>query len=411
MIGGLFRFFGRIARRGGARSRLKARTGGRAKFSKAAISEAARRGAGRGFGDGEREVSFAEEAAMYRADGIEAKLFRQLPRPKLTEGSAAEMDIAEAHRYSRESARFYNYSFPLFRPAEWFYEEIEEEFLDEALGRSEHGDDTRFLEILDIFRCTVNANTRNLFVWRGAILSAILLAIGSVVAAKGWYHTDITAIVGTSTELAHLGFIYGLCVTIGLAITLVQYYWFYRVVQQQNILHLDNYITSKFSRISNNFEVAKNRALNAERGKRMAQAAEMEDEAGSWTITYHWLAMRLLLDEMAIRNRFYQISRNSHLYNLLGVIINLVAWGANGLFIYFFLSASAAQVIALTMATTILIGTMWIILHGAPSMIVRTVQNNEWSRFSVLNLRKAIGDQVAEDKVQILTFRDRNRME
>ena len=82
-------------------------------------------------------------------------------------------------------------------------------------------------------------------------------------------------------------------------------------------------ITSKFARINNNFQVAKRRALNVERNMRMAQADELKEEAGVWTMTYQWFAMRLLLCELMIRNRFYQIRRNTILYWLAGAFASL----------------------------------------------------------------------------------------
>ena len=44
-------------------------------------------------------------------------------------------------------------------------------------------------------------------------------------------------------------------------------------------------------------------------------------------------------------------------------------------------------------------------------MMLRIIEGNEWSRFHQLGFQRTVADHVGEDKVQIVTFRDRNRME
>ncbi len=52
-----------------------------------------------------------------------------------------------------------------------------------------------------------------------------------------------------------------------------------------------------------------------------------------------------------------------------------------------------------------------IILRGATAMMFHVVESNEWSRFHIADLDSTIRDHVGEDKLQIVTFRDRNRIE
>jgi hypothetical protein len=52
-----------------------------------------------------------------------------------------------------------------------------------------------------------------------------------------------------------------------------------------------------------------------------------------------------------------------------------------------------------------------IVLRGATAMMFHVVESNEWSRFHIIDLDATIRDHVSEDKLQIVTFRDRNRME
>ncbi len=119
----------------------------------------------------------AEETAVldteYRdapPSGIEAAMFMQLPRPRLTEKSASDLTIEQAQNYAEQAQRFYDYNFPLFPRGDFFYEEIEEEFLNAALGFDEQSIDRRFIEVTTLFRKTLNANTRRMLLyWAPAI--------------------------------------------------------------------------------------------------------------------------------------------------------------------------------------------------------------------------------------------------
>ena len=51
------------------------------------------------------------------------------------------------------------------------------------------------------------------------------------------------------------------------------------------------------------------------------------------------------------------------------------------------------------------------VLRRATMMMFRVIESNEWSRFHTVDLDSTIRDHVGEDKLQIVTFRDRNRME
>jgi len=181
-------------------------------------------------------------------------------------------------------------------------------------------------------------------------------------------------------------------------------------VQQRNLMNLDNYITSKFARINNNFQVAKRRALNVERDKRMAQRDELKDKAGSWTLAYHWFAMRLFLCELVLRNKFYQVRRNTTLYWAGGVVITLAAIAGLGGVLA--VQGASLQTLGIFAGASVLFVVLaGSVLRGATSMMFSVVESNEWSRFHIVDLDATIRDHVGEDKLQIVTFRDRNRME
>lgn len=353
------------------------------------------------------EELFAAEYQAERQTGFETLLFRQLPRPRLTERSASDLTLEQARTYADESARFYDYEFPLFPSGEFFYEEVEEQFVAGALGVEQNSIDRRFADVSTTFRRTLNANTRRLVLfWTPGLLAAAL--------AGGWALTMFGAsaapqITWLAEEAAAAAVAFALACSMAALLLLTLVSWPYKVVQQRNLMNLDNYVTSKFARINNNFQVAKRRALNVERDKRMSQRDELKEEAAVWTLAYQWFAMRLFLCELLIRNKFYQVRRNTALY-----------WGG-GIFLALgiLIAAVALELLARAPAAAIataVFGAGYIVaaaamLRGIAPMMFRIIQANEWSRFHLVNLHRAVADHVGEDKVQIVTFRDRNRME
>lgn len=209
---------------------------------------------------------------------------------------------------------------------------------------------------------------------------------------------------------AQAGFLYGGAALIGAALTFLVYSWPYKVVQQRNLMNLDNYVTSKFARINNNFQVAKRRALNVERDKRMSERDALKDEAGAWTLSYHWFASRLFLCETMLRNKFYQVRRNTTLYWVGGMAFSVVLLAGIGA--YLVVTGAALFVIgAFAAAAGGYLVVAGAITARATGMMFGVLESNEWSRFHIINLDRTIRDHVGEDKLQIVTFRDRNRIE
>ena len=329
--------------------------------------------------------------------GVEAVMFSQLPRPRLTEKSASELSLEQAREYAEQAARFYDFEFPLFPRGDFFYEEIEKDFLHEALGYAENSIDQRFIDVANLFRRTLNDNTRRLMIYWAPFFGALFLG-GAVAAVK------------IQTFVMEPWIIYAAAAALSVFFAFLVYSWPYKVVQQRNLLNLDNYVTSKFARINNNFQVAKRRALNVERDKRIPERQELMDEAGAWTLAYHWFAMRLFLCESILRNKFYQVRRNTALYWAGGAFLIVVASviAASALWMT---GASTKDVIVFSSAAAAFLVLSGAVTARATSMMFNVVRSNEWSRFAMINLDRTIRDHVAEDKLQIVTFRDRNRME
>jgi hypothetical protein len=218
----------------------------------------------------------------------------------------------------------------------------------------------------------------------------------------------IPALVGGYSEYVATGAL--LAVLLG--VQLLLYHWPYKVTQQQNLLGLDNYVTSKFSRVNQKFQVAKRRAMNVERTKRLHQAEELKEEAGLWTISYHWLGMRLFFCEQCIRNMIYQIRRNTTLYAFGGFIFTiLIVLAFSGLSLQTRLIDLSGAKLLLGVGALFTVASYLLIMRRATRDTLEVTQPREWNRFHLIDLHETIKDHVGEDKLQIVTFRDRNRLE
>ena len=398
MIPNLIKGAGRVARTGGRKAAVK--SGGSAESvvtaSKHASGAVARKAA-----TDLLENEYREEPPS----GIETIIFKQLPRPRLTERAAAELTLDQAQHFAEHAKRFYRFDFGLFSRGDLFYEEVEEDYLNAALGAHEDSIDHRFLEVTSLFRRTLNDNTRRLhFLWAPALFA---MFFGGAMLFREQASLVFGSSIGQSvTPWA----IFGVAGLLAFAMLLLVYSWPYKFVQQRNLMNLDNYITSKFSRINNNFQVAKRRALNVERDKRIPEREQLKAEAGDWTLAYQWFAMRLLLCEMALRNKFYQVRRNTSLYWFFGIGFMAIIWSA--VLITGLMNATALNSLAAFAAAGLLyIVAAAALLRRATGMMFRVLESNEWARFSQIDLDETIRDHVGEDKLQIVTFRDRNRME
>ncbi len=406
-----FRIIGRFFSRLFTRSRHFSRTGG-----KAGTGAAARKIAPRDQTAQEQQNPPADNEFPPREHvGFETFFFEQRARPRLSERNAAELSLEEARLHLKQADIFYRFPFPLFARSDFFYEQVEEEYLSTSLGLKANSIDTRFLQIMDLFRKTLNKNTRHLMMTLAPIILILSLALGvmlmplanSIVVDNPTVLTMIPLPTQTFTSILS----FSLSSLIGVLLIQFIFSWPFKVVQQRNLLNLDNYLTSKFGRINNNFQVAKRRALNVERDKRMNQQDELKDEAGVWTLSYQWFGVRLLLCELMIRNKLYQVRRNTILYWLGGLLVNFVLIG-----LALALTQTALSKLGINLWGPFTGGIIYLTLTYAglqrtTRILSDVLGANEWSRFHLLNLPKTIQDHVGEDKVQIVTFRDRNRME
>ena len=332
-------------------------------------------------------------------------LFREIGRPKLPLVSASEFDLAAAKRLRAEADGFYSRPFALFPSGTLFYEEVEREELTASLGA---GEDAQFVVWAERVRKTLNDNERRLFLY-----FTPMVLIASAVA--GWFLRPVMP----SASLPAIGAVppaalaWPAAAFGGLFVLALLYHWPYKFAQQRNLLGFDNTITSRFSQLNQNFLVAKRRALNVERDKRMNQVEELQEEAATWTLAYQWLALRLYLSERLVRNQMYQVNRNAKLYAAGGFVLCLIVIGLGD------------AVVPLILGEGVLTETLWslgaglgfaalaygVVMAGAAGEAARVLSDNEWFRFSRIELDRAVAEHVGEDKLQIITFRDRNRFE
>ena len=388
-----FRLVGRLSRTVARETKSSSRTAANASGSIVAGA----------LGDDLLDEEYREEPPT----GIETVLFKQLPRPRLTERAAAELSLEQATSYASQAKGFYRNGFPLFARGDFFYEEVDEDYLNKALGFDGDSIDKRFLDVTTLFRRTLNDNTRAMLLYWTPALFVITFGAAILLGSAGIQESlaGLGSVPGGAPAI-----LFGAAAIIGFVVAFLVYSWPYKVVQQRNLMNLDNYITSKFARINNNFQVAKRRALNVERDKRMGQREELKEEAGSWTLSYHWFAMRLLLCELVLRNKFYQVRRNTTLYWGGGLALTGVAFAV--LFGGLILNGASIELLgAFAVASLVFAALSGAVLRRATMMMFRVIESNEWSRFHTVDLDSTIRDHVGEDKLQIVTFRDRNRME
>ncbi len=361
------------------------------------------------------EILLRSEMADLEPGGLETLLFKQLPRPRLSEQSAADLTAADARAYAEQSKRFFAFQFPLFSSGDLFYEEVEEDFLHKALGRDVHSVDQRFLDVMTLFRLTLNDNTRSMMLLWMPLIFLLSLLGGAWFSLAGisasLFEPPFLSGLGDYKNIAGGAFGYVLASLAGLFTVYLLYSWPFKVVQQRNLMNLDNYITSKFGRINHNFQVAKRRAFNVERNKRMVERDDLKEEAAAWTLSYQWFALRLFLCELTIRNKFYQIRRNTVLYWTGALVLCGAMLGAAELLTWMFAPSSLGAMVGIAIGGAVFILVAASFLWRISAMMLRVVESHEWNRFHLIGLDQAIGDHAGEDKVQIVTFRDRNRME
>ncbi len=352
------------------------------------------------------------------ADNRRTLMFRHMPQPRLREQVASELQMSEAQSYADQFRKFYSTPLEMFPRDDWFYEDHEKDFVRRALGvstrkteldDSETSIDHTFYHKLEEYRRITNDNTRKfLLILCPEILLMILLA-GAIWSITPYADLSIVPIPSTWLVLGGM-------TLVGFALQLFFYYVSFDNQQTRNTLGVNTYITNKFARVTHNFQEAKRHALNIERSMRMRDSDKLKEEAGMWTLAYNWLGMRLIFCGMLIRNTTFQISRNTSFYKFGGQIVCIaLTVGTILLAVQFFpISASEVSMLAIELSATALVYIIatYYMFAGDPFSLFRNSLNaDQWATYNTIGVPGSIAQHVGEDKLQIITFRDRNRME
>lgn len=337
-------------------------------------------------------------------------LFREIGRPRLDMVAASNFDLEAARTMVSHAETFYREPFSLFPSGSLFYEEVEREELETALGVGTGSEDTEFIVWSTEFRKVLNDNARRLLLWYTPTIALIAAAIA--LGIHGQLPDDPVAIPLIGERSAQV-LAWPIAALAGVVLLMLIYQWPYKFAQQRNLLGFDNTITSRFSQLNQNFQVAKRQALNVERNKRMNQVEELKDEAAVWTLAYHWIAQRLYLSERLVRNQMYQANRNATLYSAGGFLLTLAILAAAGIVSANLFPARAAEEFTLAFGSGLVfaVSGYGAAMAGVAGETRRVLEDNEWFRFERIELDRAIAEHVGEDKLQIITFRDRNRLE
>ncbi len=380
-------------------------------------------------------------------------LFRMMAKPQMSEQTASELSLSTAKIYQRRAELFYEDAINIMPPGGLFYEEVERAHVQRALSVNkaigaqtvaivsalEEGAapveqevpgervsvDKRFSDTNEQFREIFNTNSRRLMFYYVPALFSLLLAYLYLfpMALFDSGRTIFDGIVRSELGAVSLGAAeFGpiLVAVIVISLVYVLYQWPYRVSQQIIALNVNNYISQKFGRMSQHFQVAKRQALNVERSARIRDAERLKDDAGTWTVSYNWIAMRLMFCELLIRNTLFQIRRNTMLYKLGGVVLCFTL--AGGLLMMQALVPSHmfdtgrvpvelwfVEVLSVTLLFVIVI--YGLVIRRPFDVVRQSFDERGWHRFNSIRLDSTVAEHVGEDKLQIITFRDRNRME
>ncbi len=302
-----------------------------------------------------------------------------------------------------------------------FYEEIENGLIEQITSIDNAGEEDQFIRVLRKGRCVANANARILFCELAPLV--LFLALGAQAALM---LTDPLQIMHAPANVGDIeaylregaaGLISaGVALGIGVLVVAFVYRFSYTHIQRQNAQDLNAFIQVEFSRLNDSFRVAHRECLRAETRIDNAQHEKVGPIASGWALAYHWIGVRQLLEELAIRNNMFQVRRNTALYVVLGVMLCLMLGAAMSALIAFgagFLPVSIAPwVVALHLAGM----TLGFVLIAYGVMMLRPfsifasrLKPDEWNRFDTLAIGKAIAEQVSNDKLQIVIQRDTRR--
>ncbi|PZO56137.1 MAG: hypothetical protein DCF16_00110 [Alphaproteobacteria bacterium] len=342
--------------------------------------------------------------------------FKIFTCPDSDEPTLGPNDLPVATQMADRAHQFYKLRADLFPRDDIFYEQVEEQFIDQVSRIDNAGEKDQFLATLDSARKITNDNTRTLFCEIAPLILFVLLA-GYAAMLLVVEPIELTRFMGTiaSEEATRLA-VGGMALGAGVIFASFIYWFSYTHIQRANALSLNVFITTEFARLNNAFRVAQREALQAETQLADTQKDELRRLSSSWTLAYHWIGVRLFLEEMIVRNTMFQVRRNTTLYRVLGVLICvgiLFLVSAGAMIVPQFLSTRGSSWLVLPhllAAAGLYTFVIYALTMRKPFAIIATsLMKDQWYRFDTLAVGDAIAEQVTRDKVQIVINRDRAR--
>jgi len=327
-----------------------------------------------------------------------------------------------ASKWADKALKYYSLQLELF-PRRDFYEEAERDYFIAEVARIESGvenGEDQFVRRLREARQIVNDNARALYFELAPLLLFLVLAWHAFTLFADPFHlfTAVEASASLETQLRNSASAIGAglaALAVAVALLAGIYRFSFANVQMQNAQELNNFIHAEFMCLNQSFNVARSECMQAEARVDRNQHDNVEPYAQAWAGAYHWIAIRQLSEELAIRNNMFQIRRNTWLYRAVGVVICLlvgaiVAVGAAALSQVFQASAGGLVIFAHLLAATVAFVLLCygLIMRRAFEMIRDRLSKDEWSRLYKLRVGEAIAEQVGRDKKNIVLHRDRS---
>jgi hypothetical protein len=348
--------------------------------------------------------------------------FHRIICPPSDEPDLGPNDIELAGKMGDRARSFFTMRPDLFPPDNIFYEDVEGGYLGQVCRIDNGGVDDQFVHTLGQARRITNDNTRTLFCEIApAVLLAVLIAVGLLLIRDPLHLVPAGGAAWTPASYSQPQALLNLAVAgaaalAGAFLMLLVHRFSYTHVQRENCLSLDNYITTNFARLNNQFRVAQRESLQAETQLSDAEREELKRRASAWALAFHWIGVRQLTEEMIVRNAMFQIRRNTALYVTLGVVLCILglvlvlggleilagALGGAGV-----RSSLLLHLPAITLAYLVLV--YGLALRNSFAIVAASLRKDQWNRIDTLDVGEAISEQISRDKIQIVINRDRLR--
>lgn len=345
--------------------------------------------------------------------------FKRIKALRTTEPQVTEFSYDVAKQYADLSKTFFSTPFSLFPSSDLLYEEIESDYVAQSLGAvTGEGKDARFINIVHLFRRYYNDNIRRGILFVPPILLALALSL-SILAFNAQIRIDLFDVQGQSDAVKFvLGniFVLGAIFVSIFIFNWLIFEWPFKTTQIQNLLQLNQYLTDKTSRIAQAYRQSLNDIQNIEDHFENPNDEELADKSSVYTLSFQWLALRLLMCEFSMRNLIFQLQRNGVLYLLSGVILSLGVIGAAfALEIKLqqaFDQEGFALIFGLEMvgfAFAYLLMAYGFLARRSFELVSRELTDRSWFRFQNANLASEISERVIEDKRRIIIMRNLRR--